>query len=402
VDEGADAFLARVPHATDLARQVGLGDRLTSPASGSAAVWWDGLQRIPDGLLLGMPTGSWSLARSSLLSLRGKLRAATEPLRPRTSDADDSLGRYVRSRFGDEVHERLVDPLIGSIYATDTDRFSLAAVPQIAELATRSRSVMLAARHRPAPPAGPVFYAPLGGVGELVDAASSRILELGGQIRVGAPCTTLEADGRGWRVDGSAADALIMACPAGEAARLLGRTGAEGAHGLASIEYADVVLITFAIPVEEWPSRLAGLSGYLVPKPVQGLVTAVSFGSQKWAHWQTDESVILRVSLGRDGLPVLHLDNGDLVAAALSELTAHLGVDLQPTASRVTRWQRAFPQYRPHHHDLVAAIAGSLPHSIALAGASYHGIGIPACVRSGREAADATGRRLRAAREWPR
>jgi oxygen-dependent protoporphyrinogen oxidase len=295
-----------------------------------------------------------------------------------------------------------VDPLIGSIYATDTDRFSLEAVPQIAELASRSRSVMLAARHRAAPPAGPVFYSPLGGVGELVDAAASRVNALGGKIRVGSPCTTLEVDGSGWRVDGSPADAVIMACPAAETARLLDRTGAEGARGLASVEYADVVLITMSIPRGDWPRRLEGLSGYLVPKPVQGLVTAVSFGSQKWAHWQSEESVILRVSLGRDGLPVLHLDNVDLVAAALSELATHIGVDLQPTASRVTRWQRAFPQYRPHHHDLVAAIAESLPLTIALAGASYHGIGIPACIRSGHEAADATRRRLMAARGWAR
>jgi len=398
VDEGADAFLARVPHATDLARQLGLDARLTSPAAASAAVWWDGLQRIPDGLLLGMPTSSWSLARSRLLSMRGKLRAATEPLRPRTADAGDSLGRYVRSRFGREVHERLVDPLIGSIYATDTDRFSLEAVPQIAELAARSRSVMLAARDRPTPPSGPVFYAPLGGVGELVDTAAARIVALGGEIRTGAPCTTLEADARGWRIDGLAADAVILACPAAQAARLL-RPDSEGARGLAAIEYADVVLITMAVPAPDWPARLAGLSGYLVPKPVQGLVTAVSFGSQKWAHWRTEESVILRVSLGRDGLPVLHLDNGDLVAAALAELAQHLDVELQPTASRVTRWQRAFPQYRPHHHDRVAALTSSLPETITLAGASYHGLGIPACIRSGREAADATARRLRAARE---
>ncbi|MGZ6993029.1 MAG: protoporphyrinogen oxidase, partial [Ilumatobacteraceae bacterium] len=160
IDEGADAFLARVPWAVDLARAVSLGDSLTSPAVGRAAVWWNGLHDIPEGLLLGLPTDLVGLARSGLLSRRGKLRAATEVLRRRSDTTADSIGRYVRSRFGNEVHERLVDPLIGSIYAADTDDFSLVTIPQLAELASRSRSVLLAGRHRPAAPGGPVFYAP--------------------------------------------------------------------------------------------------------------------------------------------------------------------------------------------------------------------------------------------------
>lgn len=399
VDEGADAFLARVPEGARLARQVGLGEQLTSPATSSAAIWWDGLQTIPDGLVLGMPSGMRSLARSRLLSIGGKLRAATEPLRPRTDDADDSLGNYVRSRFGKQVHERLVDPLIGSIYATDTDHFSLDAVPQIAELAARSRSVILGARNRPAPPSGPVFYSPIGGVGDLVDCAAQLVAELGGDIRTGSPCTILEADGKGWRLDGAYADALVLACPAAQASRLLSQIDSPATKPLAGIEYADVVLVTMALPSGNWPERLAGLSGYLVPKPVQNLVTAVSFGSQKWSHWRPEGSVILRVSLGRDGLPVLHHDDDRLVDAAVSEVGEHLGLDFQPTDLRITRWQRAFPQYRPHHHDLIASLEDDLPRSIVLAGASYHGIGIPACIRSGQAAAEATAVRAKPVRE---
>ncbi|MSX93875.1 MAG: NAD(P)-binding protein, partial [Actinobacteria bacterium] len=126
IDEGPDAFLARLPWGTALAKAVGLGDQLVAPTSGKAAVWWDGLHQIPEGLLLGMPTDVFKLAKSTLLTWGGKFRAATEPFRPRTSLADDSLGGYVRTRFGDQVHLRLVDPLVGSIYAADTDHFSLA------------------------------------------------------------------------------------------------------------------------------------------------------------------------------------------------------------------------------------------------------------------------------------
>lgn len=397
VDEGPDAFLARLPWATGLARRLGLGDRLVSPQPGSAAVWWDGLQPIPDGLLLGLPTDVMKLARSKLISWPGKVRAATEVFRPATPLDDDSIGAYVRARFGDQVHERLVDPLVGSIYAADTDRFSLAAVPQLADLAGAGRSVLIVARSRPkpAPSDGPVFYAPAGGLGEMVDAAEAAVRELGGRVLVGQPCTTLQADGDGWRVDGERFDAVVLACPAAQAARLVADAGVDESTraALARIEYADVVMVTLAVPAAGWPERLRGMSGYLVPKPVQRLVTAVSFGSQKWAHWRVPasaaaaEQVVLRVSLGRDGLPVMHLDDDQVIGAAVSEVGEQIGVALAPTAVRVTRWQRAFPQYRPHHHRTVATISDALPESLVLAGASYHGIGVPTCVRSGEQAA---------------
>ncbi|MGB7880806.1 MAG: protoporphyrinogen oxidase, partial [Ilumatobacteraceae bacterium] len=148
VDEGADAFLARVPEATALADRVGLGGDLVSPEPVGAAVWRDGLHPIPDGLLLGVPGRLRPLATTKLLTWRGKARAALEPLLPRTSTEADSIGAFVRARFGDEVHEYLVDSLVGSIYATDTDRFSLAEVPQLAALAAGNRSLLLAARRQ--------------------------------------------------------------------------------------------------------------------------------------------------------------------------------------------------------------------------------------------------------------
>ena len=149
IDEGPDAFPARLPWGTGLARTVGLGDDLVSPQAGKAAVWWDRLHPIPDGLLLGMPTEVLALARSRLLGWGGKIRAALEPFLPRTTLEPDSLGAFVRARFGDQVHERLVDPLVGSIYAADTDHFSLAAVPQIHALAGKGSSVLLVGRKMP-------------------------------------------------------------------------------------------------------------------------------------------------------------------------------------------------------------------------------------------------------------
>lgn len=387
IDEGADAFLARVPWAVDLAREVALGDSLTSPAVGKAAVWWNGLHDIPEGLLLGLPTELASLARSSLISRRGKLRAATEIFRLRTDIGADSIGAYVRARFGDEVHERLVDPLIGSIYAADTDNFSLATIPQLAEVATRSRSVLLASGAPAAGASGPVFYAPTEGVGQLVDAVSSDVAANGGDLRFDAAISELAIDRNDWRVDGEVFDSVVLACPARAAAGLLAPVDPSAAATISAIPSAGVALVTLALPADGWPIRLRGLSGYLVPKPQQRLVTAVSFASQKWAHLDGAGHVILRVSLGRDGLSALHLSDDDLLADVLDELKLHIRFDAQPLAVRISRWPHAFPQYRPHHGTTIASVERSLPPGIRLAGASYHGIGIPACIRSGQQAA---------------
>lgn len=391
IDEGADAFLARLPWGSDLARAVGLGDTLVSPATARASVWWNGLHPIPDALLLGVPTDLRALARSRLLSWPGKLRAATEPLRRRTSTANDELGAFVRARFGTQVHERLVDALVGSIYAADTDHFSLAAVAQIADVAATRRSVLLggsATRVRaPSPTPGPIFLAPIDGMGSLVAAVTLTVLGAGGDVRTNTPTAEVAADGARWRVNGASFDAVIMACPAAVTATLLQPSAPTAAAALTTIPTADVAIVTLAVPAATWPSRLVGSSGYLVPKPKQRLVTAVSFGSQKWPHWQVPDTVVLRVSLGRDGLPVLHIPDEDLISAAVDEVGGHLGLALQPTHQRVSRWRDAFPQYRPHHAELVDGATRALPAGLLLAGASYHGIGIPACVRSGQQAA---------------
>ena len=393
IDEAADAYLTRVPHAVEFARHVGLDvDDLTAPTSSGAAVWHDGLHDIPGGILLGVPAAIRPFATTSLLSWKGKLRAVAEPLLPRR-DPDDCLGTLIRSRFGDEVHDRLVDSLVGSIYATDTDRSSLAAVPQLAELAARHRSLLLGGRsvrrRAAATPDIPIFAAPRRGMEQIVAAAANRVTRQGGVIRTGRPVDTIERDGDGWRVDGDRFDAIVLATPARTTAPLMHIVAPDAARVLAGFEHADVIMVRLAVPGVDWPARLHGRSGYLVPKPDQRFVTAVSFASQKWAHWRpADDSQILRVSLGRDGLAVRHLDDDEAITATIDECGRHLDVDLQPRDVSVTRWLDAFPQYRPHHHRRVADVAAALPPTIEIAGASYRGIGIPACIADGRRAAD--------------
>jgi protoporphyrinogen/coproporphyrinogen III oxidase len=389
VDEGADAYLTRVPAAVAFAERVGITDT-TSPTDATASVWHDRLHPIPGGVVLGMPAAVRPFATTSLLSWRGKARAALEPLLPRR-DHGDSLGALMRQRFGDEVHERLVDSLVGSIYATDTDRSSLAAVPQLASLAERHRSLLLGGRAaRAAAPAasGPIFATPVAGMGALAVAAADHIRSYGGTVHTGRAASRMERHDGGWTVDDRRFDAVVLASPAASTARLLDTAAPDAARRLRAIEYADVIMVRLAIPGDAWPERLHGRSGYLVPKPDQRLMTAASFGSQKWTHWQpADGTQILRTSLGRDGLPVRHLDDDAVIRHTIDELDRHLELDLQPTEVSITRWLDAFPQYRPRHHERVAAIESALPPGLAIAGASYRGIGVPACIADGERAA---------------
>lgn len=397
VDEGPDAFLTRGGEVQEFATSLGLTE-MVAPAAASAAIWYprrgrSHLHPIPGGLVLGVPAALRPMATSSLLSWRGKARAALEPFLPRTPLGPDALGGYMRARLGSEVHERLIDALIGSIYASDTDESSLAAVPQVAALATAHRSLLIAARRlrvtTPSPSGTPIFYAPVAGMQSLTDAAAHALVHAGGTIRRGHRIEEIIPGSAGWVVDGEAFDQVVLASPAAASASLLRAAAPEAAAVLAQSRHASVTMVTMAVPGSQWPARLAQMSGYLVPKPVQSSVTAASFGSQKWSQWRTaDDQQILRVSLGRDGLELDHLDDETLVARAVAEVGSHIDVDLAPTAVRVTRWVGAFPQYRPRHHEWVEATERALPAGIHLAGASYRGIGIPTCVRDAHRAVE--------------
>ncbi len=392
VDEGADAFLLRTPHAVRLASAVGLGENLVSPTTASAAIWAGKLYPIPSDLALGVPTSLLSIARSGLIPPVGLARAAIDLIRPRSDVGHDSIGRWTRSRFGHHVHDRLVDALVGSIYGADTDNFSLAAVPQLHGLSQAGRSALLAGRRmRSSAPAnsGPIFGAPPLGMEQLITSTISNSIDRGaGRVQVvsGAYCESLEQTPSGWVINGLEADGVILATPAHHAAPLL---DGEVASELHSFDTSDVAIVTARVNAANWPDRLHARSGYLVPKSEQRLVTAVSFASQKWAHLsQQDGSQILRISLGRDGLPIDHLDDAALIDHAVGETSEHLNISIERSGARVSRWTDAFTQYRPHHAHRIAEIERALPTTLQLAGSSYRGIGIPACIADGVRSAD--------------
>jgi oxygen-dependent protoporphyrinogen oxidase len=391
VDEGADSVLARVPWAVDLLGELGLGGELVAPATGHSYVWWHGtLHPIPAGLVLGLPTGWQSLARSRLLSWPGKARAAIEPLLPRT-DGDDDLGLTVRRRFGAEVYDRLVGPLVGSINAADPACISLAATaPQIAEAAATHRSLLLGLRPSaatPSPSPAPVFLTHPDGLGQVVHRLAARLRDAGVDLRVDSPAGVIEPRGDGrFAVDGIEADAVIVTTPAPDAAASLAAAAPDGATAIRQIRYAGVAIVTLAVSRAAFERAPEG-SGYLVPAAEQRHVTACSFGSAKWPQWAGDD-VVLRASLGRSGDEhALDLDDDALTASALADLRLQIGLRGDPTAVRVSRWPSSFPQYTPGHLDRVAAVERALPRHLYVAGAAYRGIGIASCVRQGRAAA---------------
>lgn len=398
VDEAADAFLLRNPSARALAAAVGLDARLTSPATGHASVWRGKLHRLPEGLFLGVPSKPVQFATTSLVSWRGKVRAALEPLVPATPLDADNLGTYMRRRLGNEVHEVLIDPLVGSIYAADTDHFSLRGMPQLFELASQGRSMLLTLRGRPkAAPVGPnnpVFAAPDTGMQTLVDAVHSAVVSLGGVIRTECTVSNVRRSGLGLVVDCTdaslEADDVVLCSPARATAPSVRDSAPNAARLLAEWDHASVVMVTLAVPKRALPRDATG-SGYLVPKPDQRFVTAVSFASQKWSHLDNDDDAVLRISLGRDGAPMHHHSDDELLSYTLADLKLHLGVDFTPKAARITRWVDSFPQYRPGHFERVGHVESHLAQELPgvhLAGASYRGIGIPACVEQANTVAD--------------
>lgn len=396
LDEGADAFLARVPEGHDLCAELGLDRRLVSPAEGSAYVARsDSLHRLPHGLVLGVPTDAEALRDSPLLGPDASALVTAErsvPGLPLDPGLDVSVGDLVRRRLGDEIFERLVDPLVGGINAGDGDRLSLrAATPQLAAAADRSASLVEGLRSAPAtfPEGTPVFWALPGGMADLVDPLVAALADR--DVRFLADPLTSIDDAVGPDADGR--DGLVLATPAPVTAALLRAAGAtEAAALLGTVAHSSPVLVSLAFGRDQVRHPLDA-SGLLVPKVEGRLLTACSFASSKWAHvGAADPSVVvLRASAGRFGDDrAIGLDDDELVGRLLYDLDDLLGLDGSPAEVRVSRWPDGFPQYEPGHLDRVAAIeadVAAVAPLVRLAGAAYRGIGIPACIRSGRTAA---------------
>jgi oxygen-dependent protoporphyrinogen oxidase len=397
VDLGPDAFLARVPQALDLCRELGLEGELVHPAAAGAAVWAGGrLRPLPHGLVLGAPTGVADLVRlvrAGLLPPAAAVRAAADLVRPATRwGPDPSVGDVVTARLGPAVHARTVDPLVGGIHAGPSEHLSaLAAAPQLAE-AARSRSLMrgLRAERAGAGTTGgaagaaaggtPLFASLRAGLGRLVERLDAELRARGVAVEMGSPVEAVPIPGF---------DATVVATPAAVAAGLLQGAAPSAAADLRAVDYASVVLAVLVYPESAVPRPPAG-TGFLVPAGEGRLLTACSYASAKWPHWAGPGQVVLRASAGRWGDErALQLDDQALADRVHGELAEALGLAGHPVVTRVVRWERSFPQYRPGHLGRVARVEQDLARhlpTVVLAGAAYRGVGIAACVAQGRAA----------------
>ena len=398
VETGAEMFLTGDPAggqsaAVALAGRLGLAGDLAHPEGAPAAVVVDGVLRpLPTGTLLGVPP-DLSILAGVAEPTAGLDRDEGRPLLAPGEDV--AVGELVRRRLGDQVVDRLVDPLLGGVYAGRADQLSLAAtIPALARTAREESTLVGAVRaalRASARPAGPVFATVQGGLSTLVATLTAELRSgrYPVEFRFGLPVRELHRDGGGWRIGQGRAsavqwqrvDAVVLALPAHRAARLLGKD--------LHVDYASVGLVTLALPTVELPA----LSGFLVPATEGRTVKAATFFTRKWAHQRRpDGTVLVRASVGRFGEEdVLRATDEELVTRVRADLCALLGPLPGPVATRVTRWGGALPQYAPGHVDRVAAARADLraaAPTVALAGAGYDGVGIPACIRSGTAAAE--------------
>ncbi len=373
---------------------------------------------------MGVPADLDALAGSGILSAAGLASARAEAgLSATARPGDVSVASLVGARFGSELVDRLVDPLLGGVYAGRSEQLSFeATLPALAAESRRHPSLTAAARavldaqaggppgaggppQADGPPGAgdgaprPVFTTLAGGLATLVPAVATAS---GAAVRTRSMVRGLARAAGGWRLTvGSAhdaeqldADAVVLAVPARPAGRLLSGVpgAAPAAAGLAEIPSASMAIVTLAYPDGAFPEPPRG-SGYLVPAVDGRPVKAVTFSTVKWPHLRVGGHGIqvVRCSVGRRGEEaLLQRDDADLAAIAAADLAAATGVRGAPAGVRVTRWGGSLPQYTVGHLARVARIRASVAAQpgLAVCGASYDGIGIPACIASARAAAD--------------
>lgn len=438
-DLGAEAFLARRPEVPALLAELGLADRMVHPTGARATIRAGGhTWPLPAGTLLGLPGSTSRL--DGLLSPAGAAAAAAEPGLPLSWEpgTDVVLGTLVRARFGDELADRLVDPLLGGVQAGRVDALGLrATVPALAAALDAGASSLTAAvdavvggtrsapvgrapiggapvggtavggavggavpgprdRRRaalPVPESGaPVFGAIRGGYRVLLDALADASAP---DLRLGTTVRAVEQTAAGWLLvlgpttapEALEVDAVVLAVPAPAVARLLERAAPASAAAAAGIELASSVVVALAYE----PTDVAAptTSGVLVATDEPLSVKGITHSTTKWAHLDPDGLVRLRTSSGRFGeAHTLQVDDAVLVARARIDLAVLDGIAAEPVEVHVQRWGGGLPQYGIGHGRRVAALLAGLPDGLAVAGSALHGVGVPACIGTGGAAAE--------------
>jgi oxygen-dependent protoporphyrinogen oxidase len=406
VEAGPDSFLTEKPWALSLCKELGIADQLigSNDAERKTYILVNGrLVVMPDGLMFMVPTQLVATALSPLFSWSTKLRMARELLHPpRPMQSDETVAELVERHFGAEVVDRLADPLLSGVYGGDAAKLSARAVlPRFVEMEEKYGSLsramlaahkkMMATRKHPPPP---LFTSLQDGMQQMVDAIAARLDPE--SIRLRTHVLRVYPEDASWRaaveMNGEERfDAVLIATPANVAGTLLDGVDRGLARNLLDITYSSSITVTLGY----YKQQLAGLPpgfGFLVPRSEGARMLACTFVHNKFPHRAPQDKGILRCFLGgaRDEA-VLGLSDDEILETVHRELRDILKLDARPIFARVYRWRGAMAQYEPGHIARVQRIekhVAEIP-GLALAGNAYHGIGVPDCIRSGMEAANA-------------
>ncbi len=390
LESGPDSFLAAKPWALELIAELGLKHdvigsndhlRVTYIVRGGKLV------PLPDGLMMMVPTKVLPLLRSPLLSWSTKLRMARELFRRRSpvTAQDRSVYEFLLDHYGEEANDYLAEPLLAGVYGGDPRDLSAQSVlPRFvaieSEYGSLSRGVLAALRPTSG---GSLFKTLKGGLGQLIEALVPYTRVLRGEAEA------IQADSSGFRVRVQGAwmktDHVVIATPAHRAALLLGPVNAELSGLLSTIPYMSSVTLALGYEKSSFGHPLKGF-GFLVPKKERKHVVACTWVNNKFAHRAPEDKIVLRCFMGGNALGET---DSSLIEMARQELRLFMGVSAQPLFSKVARWPQSMAQYTVGHQnriDEVEARLGGMP-GLQLVGNAYHGIGIPDCVRMGKEAA---------------
>jgi oxygen-dependent protoporphyrinogen oxidase len=396
IDGGPDALLTQKPEGIALCEELGLANRLvpTRPPR-LAYIQRDGrLHALPANSVLGIPTRPGPFIRTSLFTWTGKMRMAAELfVPPRQEDADESIGSFMRRRFGDEAVDYLAEPLLAGIHAGDVDRLSIRALfPRFVETERKHGSLLRAFRRQrrePAPADG-VFRSFPNGLSELVDALTKALPS--DAVRLGAPVTRIAPNP--WTVETSdgtvySGRAVLVTAPAYVTAELVRGVNAELAGLCAQIPYASTGTVSFAFPRAAVAHPLNG-SGFVVPRLERTGLMAASWLSSKWPNRAPEGQVLMRAFVGGARDPdALDKRDDELAAMAMSALRPLLGITGEPSLTRVYRFERKSAQHEVGHLDRMAAIEACLAAvpGLFVTGSGFRGVGIPDCVADARATA---------------
>lgn len=422
IDVGAEAFLAFRPEVGALIHEIGLDHHLANPAPVAASLRVGGADHaVPRRTVMGVPGSAADVA--DVLSPEGLRRLAAEADLPPVDLAggDVSVGALLRERLGDEVPDKLVDPLLGGVYAGSADSLGLrATMPALAaKLDAGAGSVLAAATGLLPPPPSAISTATattpsapargngarrpmFGTLDNTLASVCDRLAESSGAtLRLGSPVRALSRLADGWRIEfGTAAapealdvDAVVLAVTAPAARELLAEVALAASAGFGQIRLASTAIVAVALPSDV---SLPESSGVLIgsgEKHADGTpftAKAFTYCSRKWPHIHTPEQVFVRGSVGKYGEDeILRRDDADLVRLVLSDLAELTGVTAKPIDAVVQRWTGGLPQYGVGHLDLVAGIdraVAELP-GLAVVGNALNGVGLPACVNTASAAA---------------